>query len=678
MMRGGWRTNDLTTIPQAAAPPRFTLDLSEGAVLVFLGRSIAVMEPPGNYEALGTALLHRDTGPRAGDTPLPGYMAVFRAGKLDEAGKYREIERYDLAYGHAIYGKKLVEGTAYYADGTSEAWRIQVEPLNMRWNWTRQPDAPHDRLVLRFVVPTPTGENVLWQTGRGKSLLTTGPGEYRAEDEAELLCLGSKPKNSFCLSVPVDGALAFSPVATLAAALPGESGWGEALCEATQIEWHLPPVALLRLDATWGLAHAATTFQGRHSFLPVQATLDFDTFYSRMALAALPLYLSGGDRQHYLPLSGIEPGAPPASIADIALACEFLPLADPRAAGVLMRDTLDRFLGQTRDAIESAWLLLLAGRYAGITGDPDFLGERLGGLREIANGLLALQTPGSAIPLLPTEDGPVKEPVFAAVCHAALRRLAELEHALAAPESARRWLVAADGIRNAALAAASDGGLVDSTRGTFVHSAPPSDGNEAPHTARANTRFDLHRFVLPCFLGLMDDTAQIQRAYEWIDDQYTYATGRGGASLPPGNTRGLTALLDVYVRQSRGVPGTDRVLQFVLDHALDFGVPMLGRPCEARRAETANFADAAPYLGIVLGLHYGLTYTREGWALSAPRPLANYPLTRVTGLRHRHAVFSVTWQGRGRIKRIVVDGRTHRGALLQDADGDHEVTVYLG
>jgi len=107
-------------------------------------------------------------------------------------------------------------------------------------------------------------------------------------------------------------------------------------------------------------------------------------------------------------------------------------------------------------------------------------------------------------------------------------------------------------------------------------------------------------------------------------------------------------------------------------------VPMLGTPYAARRAPVANFADAAPYIGIVIALHYGLNYTSQGWVMSTPKPLINYPLTRITGLRHRHATYSVTWQGRGRIKRVVVDGRTHRTPVLAEMEGEHEVTIYLG
>ncbi len=677
-MSPGGTPGTVARIAQDAAPVQFALDLSEGTIVACHGRSVAIMEPPGVYEAHDTAHIRHETGQNGDPRIASAFVAVFRAGRLSEDGTYHEIERYELDHGHAIYGKKLLEGNAYYADGTAEGWRIQVDPLNMRWNWTRQPDQPHDRLVIRLVTPAPEDRFTLWQTGRGATYLSGENAPFVAPDESEVLCVGPTLKNSFRIEVPSGGELTLTQHNSAANRLSGEPGWETARVPAIEAQWVIPPVAVLRIDASWGLAPAALDFQGRQPFRPVQATLDFDTFFSRMALAALPLYLSGGDRDHYIPLATLAAGAPPAPLHDIAMACEFLPLADPRAAGVLMRDTIDRFLEEETGPRDSALLLLLAGRYAAITGDPDFLGARLAQFRALADGLLAMRAKDNVLPLIDTEDGPAKEPCFTALCYAALKRLAAMEHGLAAPEQSKKWLTAAEAIRLAALTPYTEGGLLHPARGVFVRHTFPGDSPEPTRNARARTEFQLSQFVVPCVLGLMDDAAQIQRAYDWIDDQYTYATGRGGASAPPGAERGLYALLDVYVRQSRGVTATDRVLQYVLDHALDFGVPMLGRPYTARRAPSANFADAAPYLGIVLGQHYGLSYTRDGWHLHTPKPLANYPLTRVTGVRHKHATYSLTWQGRGRIKRIVVDGRTHRTPLLQDAEGDHEVTIYLG
>lgn len=665
-------------------PTQHTLDLSEGTILVCHDQGIALSEPGGVYEALDTALLLREAPSNGVFQPLNGYMAVLRAGRITSSGEYVEVERNDMAFGHAIYGRKLIEGTAYYPDGAIEAWRIQVDPLNMRWNWTRQPDRVHDAMVFRLLTPSPTGRYALWQTGSGIACDSNSPDGLQATQESELLCVGPTAKNSFRLEAPQAGDLSIARAGVAAEVFAGEAGWEASPMPVTECRWTFGAVGLLRLDASWGLTQAAQDYQGRQPFKPVQASMDFDVFYARMSLVSLPLFLCNSPSAHYAPRASLFGPMALAPMQDIVLACEFLPLADPRAAAMLMRDTLDRYLSgaapeeTSASPRHAALLLVLAGRLAAISDDLDFLGARIANLRDLADGLLALRPEGQAIPLVSSDDGPVNEPFFAALCYAGLKRLAELEHSLAAPDRAKRWLTAAETLRQAALLPIGEGGLMHPGRGVFVYSAQPHVKVTPAVPVFARMQFQLRQFVVPCLLGLMEDDAAIKRAYDWIDDQYTYATGRGGCSCPPGADRGLYALLDVYVRQCHGISGADRVLQLVLDHALDFGLPMRGKPYQACLSDEANFADAAPYLGIVLRLHYGLDYTRDGWVLHTPRPLANYPFSRVTGLHHKHATYSITWQGRGRIKRVVVDGRTHRVHHLGDADGEHEVIVYLG
>lgn len=671
--------------PSSAESTPYTqaLDLSEGIIVACMERSVGVLDPRNIHEALDAAQLLHESAPNGAISAQSGFVAVFRAGRLREDGHYDEVVRFELSHGHAIYGRKLLEGTAHYADGSAEGWRIQVDPLNMRWHWTRQPDQPHDRLVLRVITPQPPDEHACWQTGRG--ITAQGLAVLHADEESELLCIGATAKNSFRIETQSAGALSLRPLDDVRTALAGESGWDRAEQPGTEICWEVPPVALFRMSASWGLAHAVQDFQGRRPFVAADATRDFDMFYARMTLAAMPLYLAGGGTEHYVPLAWLAADAPTATLHDIAMACEFLPLADPRAAGELMRDTIDRTLAGVLEHAEhglhlreAAELLLIAGRYAGISGDPDFLGERLFRLRKVAEAVLRARPEGGALPRCDTPEGLGLDPSFIAMCYAGLKRLAELEHSLAASEQAKAWIVAADAMRSAALSPYADGGLLHPARGTFIHCSIPNPDDPLQNPLRTRTEFLLRQLVLPCALGLMDDTAIVQRAYDWVDDNYGYATGRGGATVPPGADRGLYALLDVHVRQSHNIAGADRVLQLILDHAIDFGVPMLGQPYAARLAPVANFADAAPYIGLVIALHYGLDYTRQGWAMSTPKPLVNYPLTRVTGLRHRHATYSVTWQGRGRIKRVVVDGRTHRSNLLAEVEGEHEVTIYLG
>jgi hypothetical protein len=198
--------------------------------------------------------------------------------------------------------------------------------------------------------------------------------------------------------------------------------------------------------------------------------------------------------------------------------------------------------------------------------------------------------------------------------------------------------------------------------------------------------------IVPVWLGLLDDAEAIRRAFRWIDARWTYATGRGGVTFPPRVCQNFIALLDVYVRLRYGVPGADRLLQLVLDRALDAGVPLAEHAFGSYGGEgplrwpsgdyflqtnTGRIWDNAPYFGIVIGLHYGLDYSWEGWRIGDPQPLANYPLTRLEGLRHRDAVLSLRWKGAGRVREIRVDGVRLEGRTVGVESGAHEVEIRL-
>jgi hypothetical protein len=188
---------------------------------------------------------------------------------------------------------------------------------------------------------------------------------------------------------------------------------------------------------------------------------------------------------------------------------------------------------------------------------------------------------------------------------------------------------------------------------------------------KPRTEFAHYETIFPIWMGLFDDEERIRAAYRWIDIEYSYASGRGGVRLPPFVEQDCMALIDVAVRLKYGIPGADRLLQFILDRALDGGLPLTEfhfgnyRNCGPenpdwvirlfRNTHTGSAWNNAPYFQIVMMLHYGLNYSSGGWTISDPKPVANYPLSQVGGLRHKEAVFNVQWQGQGTVHEIWVD-----------------------
>jgi len=686
-----------------------TLDLSDNTVIACLGGSVVLLDPRPVFECSDNAYFHRAETMASGATDLKACLACFRAGRIGADGALEQPMRVGLAHAAPVYGKKVVEGPVYYADGSQEDWRIQIDPHTLRFTWVRQPEDLKHTMAFRLVLPRDTKTFTLWQTGSGQTVAAAPDADGTLLDApltSEIFCMAATPKNSFRLEVPIAGPLT---VQTAAGAKPlgDEAVWalnGKDACGVPLwvLDWQVATPSVLKLEGGWGITAAARDYVGRIPFRCTDASLDFGAFYPKLLTASLPLYLDAGDGGTPRLRATLEQPGSRAPLRDIALAAEFWHLGDPRAAGIILRNVLSENLDRVVDKVsrgtadeEAALLLLMAGRYHHISDDIDFIGARLTRWRELADHLLSLRPDKEPLPIARIHwPGPTlrvaKDPYFTALAFAALRRMAALEHYVGAPQRSESLLSATESMRIAACAPFDEGGLLHPGSGTFINCLDYEDPTVITPVTRngatttngddpsPRSEFLLHQNVLPFYFGLITDRAQVERAYDWIDDQYTYASGRGGATTPPGAARGLWALLDVYVRLYHGISGVDRVLQLVLDHSLDYGIPMLSEPYAARRASGANFADVSPYLGIVLGIHYGLEYTREGWRLSAPRPIANYPLTRVTNLRHRRATYSIIWQGRGRVKRVVLDGRTHRSDLLADSEGEHEVSVFLG
>jgi len=712
------------------------LDLSDNIILVPTARSLTIQDKRKSYQAQDAHYLFLSM-PVADEQEEPGFAAVLaalRAGRVKPDGSTVEVRQVALDYPHRAYGRKVLEGTATYADGEKEEWRIQVDPMHMRFDWVRQPYNLTDQLFFRIVTPRPTSSYQLWHTGSGFQLgngaipQQVQPPQLSTVQETELLFYSVHPRNCFRMELTSGGRLEVLNARHPGRTLEHEEGWSSREAAGSEeplwdVRWQCDNTALVRLSASWGVIAAARDFVGRAQVQSADASADFGPFFSQMVLGCLPLNLYF-DAQGLLPRSSVLGGrgaeADPATLRELVFAAESLYLVSPDTTAEILAAVLSRARAKL-DANSGAkgkifadedcpLLMIAAWRLHKLRGAEAQIPDFLPMLRASAQHVLALRRPNEAMPIVQETWGPQgvvqgKEPYFVALCHLGLRRLSELEQAFGDTLHARGWLEAARAMQFAAVSPYIDGGLWHHEHGVFINYQDFRDpGLATPHNQNwsrslvqqqpvARVEYVHYETILPLWLGLLEDRESLEGVFEWIDGQYTYASGRGGATFPPCVHRNFVALLDVYLRQCHGQPGATRLLQLILDHAFDGGVPLTRAPFgtyagggpssdqedfgDFRSARSGQLWDNSPYFALVLHLHYGLDYSHEGWSIGTPLPLANYPLSRVTNLRHKHAVYSITWQGRGRVKRINVNGKNHHHSLLGETEGEHEVVIFL-
>lgn len=713
------------------------LDLSDNTLLAVEGASVEIQDPRDVHLSNDCRLFFEPVGEEEGFPRFRGVLCRILAGHRAADGSFITVARASLDYPHAAYGRKVLQGTAFYRDNAQEDWRIRVDPLTMRFEWVRQPDNPAEQLCFKILVPSQHNTPELWQTGQGFQVASSGPvapfgrpDSLDSDDEAELFFYSVHPKNCFRLELSLGGDIRFARSNLSREPLPGEPESARdrsgLVCEPVwEVTWTARPGAMVFLNGTWGVTAAANDFAGRRPCIASDATHDFGSFYSQVYLACLPLNIAKAEPGRVRARSSVlSRASEPVETRprEVAWACEFLYLVDPATARAMLKDQLDQFINE-RTASDPDWpaghlrddtiaeLLMMAGRMHALDGDTDYLNQRLAALRRCAEHLLDLRLPEEALPLTASTwdaQGLLigKEPYLTALCFAGLNRLAFMEEALENHSYAARWRREAAMLQQAAMSSHQYGGLWHAERGVFINhldyrtpetlSPRRENWTKSPRveTGRPWCDFALYQNVVPFWLGLVDDPQLVETAYEWIDSHFTYARGRGGPKYPPYMCDTFITLLDVCVRMKYGVAGAETLLHAILEHAFDAGIPFTRAPFGGQVAVSPNdFAellpaerrlpagcllDNSPYFGLILNLHYGLDYSKRGWHLGMPRPLANYPLTRVTNLRHEHATYAVTWRDRGKVKRIFVDGKPHRSSWLELTEGRHEVVVELG
>jgi hypothetical protein len=606
--------------------------------------------------------------------------------------------------------------------------------------------------AFRIVLPRRSSMLEFWHTGTGKQLVNEAiPGvggenarRIEAEGEREALFYSAHPDDCMLFSFSAAGKLSIEKGIRARDPLPGEPSWemdesGKVTELFWEFLWESTEGDEPDLEIVQGIAQVAARFVGRFKLDAPDLSADFGSFISQVFLGWLPLNLTlveGFLAPRCNVLTGQVEAYGDLWSRDATWAYAFLANVDPAGATRLISDYIALSAKHAQDSragmspvvghiggapsnwgIEDYWddaaaeLLMLAGLHHRISGDLAFARAHAGLCHRCAEHLLSLIREGEDLPITSsTWDGQGAligaEPYFTALCFAGLNQLAAVDRALGSESLAARWEGAARRMRSAALEDYRKGGLWNSDRGTFINFidykdpglASPRSHNWSRSAPQARgvprAEFALYETVVPIWLGLQDDEGKIRNAYRWIDQNYDYASGRGGISFPPHVGQTFVALLDACVRQKYGIGGADRLLQAVLDRAFDGGIPMTEAAFGAYRGggpahpgwkfqffpqtHSGRTWDNSPYFGLVMSLHYGLQYSSEGWELRDPKPIANYGLTAVRGIRHMRADYSIVWEGSGAIAEIFLDGKPLSGRRLGLREGSHEVRVSLG
>lgn len=538
----------------------------------------------------------------------------------------------------------------------------------------------------------------------------------------ELFYYNTYPRHSLCLQSDTVGSALINKITT---ERPMEAGYGSwehnarGLLEEREweLQWEFSGPTSLTISV--GLHSAIHSFLGRMPVPPVDASSDFGDFYLQMFTGWLPLNLARFTPTFIAPQSTVlytvEHYAKPWS-RDTFWCFELGYFANPEAIADLIAQYLvwrfedpKSYACGCEDA--EAEIILMAVRHYKLTADKEFIQRFITEYRKNAEHFEELIRAGHGLPICyGSWDGqgmPIhaKEPYMSAEFYAALLGLAGLESVLGETEYSRRWTTLALSLKETALKPYAEGGLWHPDENRFInrvdyrhpdkwgHRIGQWDGGERTESGIARTGVALYQNVIAIWLGLLDDPIAIRQLYEFIDGQYTYATGRGGVTFPPYIAQNFMALMDVCVRQKYGIPGAERLLQLILDHALDGGVPLTEKAfgayagCGPESPEgqypfyphghTGRNWDNAPYFTLVLNIHYGLDYDSKGWQINDPKPLTNYPLTRLAGLRHGEAHYDLEWTGTGRVRDITVDGQKLNDRRLPTNLGHHRVLINL-
>jgi len=643
-----------------------TLDLTDNLRLSFDARGIRVYDARGVERSPDREylLLASDGVPDA----MEAVVALVRCARKVPEGGWTEVVQVTPMEPHEAYGDDAIEATAEFGDGACEHWRVMYNPLDGDFEWIREPLEAPGQFRFDFTLPVIESAAACVQYS---DRMTARDGLKHSEsvDTRSLLIHSDSVFGGACLHLSLGGQLDLevTPAAEVGLSLqdPPLYATGRPAARCWSGRWSSPLSRIVRFNMTLGVPGSVRRFAAlrRHTSFS-DASLDFGPFYSHTAALAL---------QEMEALEGeLDP-------VEVGLSTPFIALLAPSRAGQLLKDAAERVLGDEESPLTLPLRLWLAGRLAHLGGEEDWLVARYDRLLETGDAILGQRQENKALPLAPSPTLPgvvTKEPIYCALACAGLNALVPLIERFGDAADTERFVAAIRGMRWAAIAPYESEGLWDPSHHCFVRGLAYSGMERASEDApRLLPGFDLEQNMIPVWLGLYPEPQWVVKLLETVDVSYTHALGRGTIEWPPGAQSPFPLLLEALMRKRFKLRHGERLLQRLIDAGRHASQPFAGMKPEP----VAKLSHVAPWFGLVFGYHYGLSYDWQGWRLGDPEPLKHYPFTRVTGLQHKHAVFNVTWQGAGRVQRVLLNGAPNSEPirLLKQDKGEHEVQVFL-
>jgi len=346
--------------------------------------------------------------------------------------------------------------------------------------------------------------------------------------------------------------------------------------------------------------------------------------------------------------------------------------------------------------------VMLAYNYWKLSGDKAYISSIWNDIFYITKTLELLDTNGNSLPdaLWGSYDymglgTDAEEPLMCAKASLAFSSVAKLAHMLGKEEYATHLEKLSASIKETMNKPVEEGGLWKSEGqgGYYIQSRKITKGSE-----KINDMFIPYDNLVPMWCGMTSpaqDNAIFQKLDTNFDKYYNLTYGpmycapaaHHETSVMDCSSVTWLAFLDVYLRGKKGHDtNRSQIYDLLMKHSLDAGKVVFPEGAGIYGDLTGGAGrswDNGNYFHMLVCGIYGLEKTKDGIVISEPSPIKDVPLTELSDIRWRNAVYNLHWIGQGtQIAQVIMDGKKIKAksgkVTLTSKTGTHEVKIMLG